>query len=82
MLSGANADTIYYSPTGPLGTGEEYWGPSTGQSYGQIFTAPQTILDDYTLILRGDPFPFVSQIYHYDSTSIVGPALYTAQWYF
>jgi hypothetical protein len=42
MLNGVKADTIDYAPNGLVG--EEYWGPGTGQSYGMIFTAPQSAL--------------------------------------
>jgi hypothetical protein len=80
--AGANAATIDYAPISN-GTGEEYWGPGAGilgQSYGQIFTAPEAVLQSYSLILSyksNSTFPFVSQIYQY-GTTVVGPALYTS----
>jgi hypothetical protein len=82
MLVATNAATIDYAPISN-GTGEEFWGPGAsilGQSFGQIFTAPETVLNTYSLILSqksNDPFPFVSQIYKYDTT-VVGAALYTS----
>ena len=63
-----------------------YWGPSSGgnQTYGQVFTAPQSMLDDYSLSASStNPFPFVSQIYAWNGSSSgpdgpIGPSLFTS----
>ena len=59
-----------------------YWGPSSGfnQSYGVIFTAPEAVLDDFSLTVDSTDtnFPFVSQVYAWNGTTTVGPALYTS----
>jgi hypothetical protein len=55
------------------------WGPLTGTTYGQIFTAPDPFLLDYTLNLKGTgSFPFVSQIYQWTGTGTTGAALFTS----
>src|SRR5262245_42179274 len=66
-VTGTNAATIDYAPDGPV---VEFWGPGAGAaggpvSYGQIFTAPETVLQSYSLIVtqgNSTSFPFVSQI--------------------
>ena len=63
-----------------------WWGPSTGQSYGEIFVAPQPILDDFTLWVSSVGqnggaivnFPFVAQVYQFNGATTVGGALYTS----
>jgi hypothetical protein len=65
------------------GSIEFYWGPSSGgnQSYGEIFTVPgsSTVLNDYTLTVASDSsFPFVSQLYAWNGTTTIGPALFTS----
>ena len=80
MATGTKAATIDYAPNGPV---VEFWGAGAGASnisYGQTFTAPEAILQSYSLIVaQGNQtsFPFVSQIYHYQS-AVVGPALFTS----
>jgi hypothetical protein len=56
------------------------WGPDVGpQSYGQIFTAPQPFLVDYSLTVFGTrPFNFVSQVFAWGGTGVSGNALYTS----
>ena len=62
----------------------DWWGRNIGDRvrdspYGMIFTAPQSVLDDYSLSTSGSPsFPFVSQVYQFDGTTIVGSALFTS----
>ena len=49
------------------------------QSYGQVFTAPQSFLIDYSFSVGSDtPYPFVSQVYQWDGTTATGPALFTS----
>lgn len=84
----AQASVIDYAGNGQI-VGS--WGPdysTTTPSFGQIFTAPQSVLNDYSLtISSSNPFPFVSQIYTWNGTDpsyiyhgpgTVGPALYTS----
>jgi hypothetical protein len=77
MLNGAEADVIDY----PASNGTfDFWGPFSGgnQSFGQIFTAPQPVLDDYSLTVQStNSFPFVSQVFQWNSGT-VGSALYTS----
>jgi hypothetical protein len=55
------------------------WGPSSGQTYGQVFVAPDAMLLDYTLWVSGsEAFPFVSQVYAWDGDGVTGAALYTS----
>jgi hypothetical protein len=58
------------------------WGPSSlsNQSYGVVFTAPQAYLDDFSLTVDSADtnFPFESQVYAWNGTTTVGPALYTS----
>ena len=57
------------------------WGPSAtggGQSYGEIFTAAGSVLNDFTFTVAGDPYPFVAQVYAWNGTGATGPALYTS----
>jgi hypothetical protein len=57
------------------------WGPSSGgnQSYGVVFTAPGSTLDNFSLTVSSDtPFPFVAQVYAWDGSETTGPALYTS----
>ncbi len=60
----------------------DFWGPSSdgNQSYGVIFTAPGASLDAFSLTVdsTGTNFPFVSQVYAWNGTTTVGPALYTS----
>lgn len=69
-------------PVAPGASYIQYWGPSSGgnQSYGEIFTAPDPVIDDYSFLLRSsNPFPFVSQIYSWNpGTGLIGSALYTS----
>jgi hypothetical protein len=63
-----------------------FWGPDTGgnQSYGQIFTALDSTLQDYSLTLAfsgegsAGPFSFVSQVFAWNGSTTTGPALYTS----
>jgi PEP-CTERM motif len=60
-----------------------YWGPSAvggGQSYGDIFTAPQSVLNDFTFTVAAvdTNFPFVAQVYAWNGTAPTGSALYTS----
>lgn len=74
----AEADTISDPPNGNL---ISFWGPSSldNQSYGVIFTAPEAVLDDFSVMLESDnPFPFVAQVYAWNGTTTVGPALFTS----
>jgi hypothetical protein len=88
LSNAASASFIDYAGNGLI-VGS--WGPdysATTPSFGQIFTAPQSVLNDYSLsIASSNPFPFVSQIYAWDGTDpsyiyhgpgTVGPALYTS----
>ena len=60
------------------------FGPGNGHSIGQVFTAPQAILNDYSLTIGNanalitDTFPFVSQVYLWNGTGVVGSALFTS----
>lgn len=59
------------------------WGPSAvggGQSYGLVFIAPGSRLDDFSLTVSyvDTSFPFVSQVYAWDGSETTGPALYTS----
>jgi hypothetical protein len=57
------------------------WGPSAvggGQSYGDIFTAPGSVLNDFTFTVAGSTYPFVAQVYAWNGTGATGPALYTS----
>jgi hypothetical protein len=59
----------------------EAWGPSAtggGQSYGDIFTAPGSVLNDFTFTAAGESYPFVAQVYAWNGTGATGPALYTS----
>src|SRR5450830_881997 len=74
----ASATSINYAPDGGS---INAWGPDSyaNQSYGEIFTAPQAVLDDYTLtVVSNNPFPFVSQVYAWDGSQTAGSALYTS----
>jgi hypothetical protein len=82
MSHGARAETINYPANGiVLG-----WGPADTLSIGQVFTAPQAILDNYSLSVASvaEPFPvtfpFVSQIYLWNASTdqVMGSALYTS----
>jgi hypothetical protein len=60
------------------------FGPGNNHSIGQVFTAPQAILNDYSLTIGNanalitDTFPFVSQVYLWNGTGVVGSALFIA----
>jgi hypothetical protein len=57
------------------------WGPSAiggGQSYGEIFTAAGSVLNDFTFTVAGDSYPFVAQVYAWNGVGATGPALYTS----
>ncbi len=74
----AGATSINYADNGGS---LAYWGPSSygNQTYGEIFTAPQSFLNDYTFTLSGTtPFSFVSQVYAWNGTNVTGSALYTS----
>ena len=76
MMAGAKAVTISYTGNGgDVGS----WGPQ-GIVYGEVFTAPEPVLVDYSLNLIGGEFPFVSQIFHWNGAmnTTVGAALYTS----
>ena len=78
MLDGAQAAVIDYPANG---SNINFWGPDSGgnQSYGQVFTAPQSFLIDYSFSVGSDtPYPFVSQVYQWDGTTATGPALFTS----
>jgi hypothetical protein len=62
------------------GTNIALWGPNAigDQSYGQVFTALDSKLVDYSLTVYGDAFDFVSQVFAFNGTGAVGPALYTS----
>ena len=58
-----------------------YWGPGGAggnQTYAEIFTALDSLLLNYSLNVYslGGTFPFVSEIYRWDGSQIVGPAFY------
>jgi hypothetical protein len=59
-----------------------FWGPSSAdnQSYGTVFTAPQPVLDDFTVWVddADTSFPFVAQVYAWNGSTTTGPALYTS----
>jgi len=77
-IAPAYADTIDYPGDGQF---ERFWGPDSdgNQSYGETFTAPQSVLDDYSFTLFSEsPFPFVSQVYAFDGTGPSGSPLYTS----
>jgi hypothetical protein len=77
-IGAVGAATIDYPANGNT---VHYWGPSSldNQSYGEIFTAPQAVLDDYSLSVYGtQSFPFVSQVYQWTGSTTVGSALYTS----
>jgi len=76
--NGAGATSINYADDGGS---LAYWGPSSynNQTYGEIFSAPQSFLDDYTFTVSSTtPFSFVSQVYAWNGTSVTGSALYTS----
>jgi hypothetical protein len=78
LAHGAQASSIDYAGNG---NSIIYWGSSSGdnQSYGVAFTAPQAVLQDYSLTVSSDTsFPFVSQVYAWNGSSAVGSALYTS----
>ena len=57
------------------------WGPSSGQSYGQVITAPagDAVLADYSFTVGASlQFPFVSQVYRWDGSRASGPSLFTS----
>ena len=57
------------------------WGPTSGQSYGQTFTAPagDTLLVDYSFTVGASrQFRFVSQVYRWGGLNATGPALFTS----
>jgi hypothetical protein len=60
----------------------DFWGPSSvgNESYGLVFTAPESTLDDFSVTVSDfdTPFPFVSQVYAWDGSETIGPALYTS----
>jgi hypothetical protein len=79
----AEASTISYPGNGgAVGT----WGPNplgySNASYGIIFTAPQSFLDDFSLTVDSTDtnFPFVSQVYAWNNIldTTTGSALYTS----
>jgi hypothetical protein len=80
MLTDAKADSITYPDSGH---NISSWGPTASGNitFGEIFTATQPILIDYSLSVF-DPnqtgFPFVSQVYQWNGTTVVGSALYTS----
>jgi hypothetical protein len=81
LASHARASTLSYAPDGSTW---QAWGPSSGgnQSYGESFTAPQSELDDYSFYLKStSPFSFVSQVYAWNGSAVVGPALFTSSVY-
>lgn len=58
------------------------WGPGSGQSYGQIFTAPSAdaFLFDYSFRVGANvQFQFVSQVYAWGGSTATGPALFTSE---
>ena len=78
MVDGAQAATIDYPDNGST---VFYWGPSSfgNQSYGQVFTAPQSFLNDYSFSVGSStPFPFLSQVYQWNGTTTTGSALFTS----
>jgi hypothetical protein len=75
---GARANTINDAANG---IDVHFWGPSSegNQTYGQVFTAPQSILNDYSLtVSSSNAFPFKSQIYFWNGSGTTGAALYTS----
>ena len=66
----------------PILAAVDFWGPSPvgNESYGLVFTAPESTLDDLSLTVSDfdAPFPFVSQVYAWDGSETIGPALYTS----
>ena len=65
----------------PDGGSIVYWGPSSfaNQSYGEVFTAPDSELLDFSFIAASDnSYPFVGQVYAWDGVETTGPALYTS----
>src|SRR5262245_50350250 len=57
------------------------WGPDN-PSYGQTFTVPagETLLLDYSFTIGSlnDNFLYVSQLYAWNGSAVVGPALFTS----
>jgi hypothetical protein len=78
----AHASTVVNAPNG--GDPIQYWGPSAvggGQSYGLVFTAPDSELLDFSLTVSddgGSSYPFVSQVYAWNGSQTSGAALYTS----
>ena len=78
----AEADVINLPPNPGVIFGD--FGPGSNGSIGQVFTAPQAILNDYSLTIgNADPliistFPFVSQVYLWNGSGVVGSALFTS----
>ncbi len=75
----ANAGVVIDIPIHNLTAGS--WGPSSGESFGQIFTAPagEAVLADYSFRVAANlQFPFVSQVYAWGGSSAIGPSLFTS----
>jgi hypothetical protein len=66
----------------PIAADVDFWGPSSvgNESYGLVFTAPEARLDDFSLTVAylDTSFPFVSQVYAWNRSETMGPALYTS----
>jgi hypothetical protein len=84
VVGSANASSINI-PT----DGSEFfhWGPASGGNIavGQVFTVPSgnAVLTDYTLTVSSDAaFPFVSQVYAWNGTKIIGSPIYTSGLHF
>src|SRR5664279_710078 len=77
----AHASSVTNAPNG--GGSIQFWGPSAvggGQSYGLVFTAPDSELLDFSLTVsdNGTSYPFLGQVYAWDGTETSGAALYTS----
>jgi hypothetical protein len=62
------------APRVPVGSGSLALGDPV------LFTAPESTLDDFSVTVSDfdTPFPFVSQVYAWDGSETIGPALYTS----
>jgi hypothetical protein len=85
----AYASSVTNTPIYGVGVIIGDWGPSAlggGQSYGLVFTAPQSELNDFSVAVSSDasvetvipPLLFVAQVYAWNGSETTGFALYTS----